>query len=213
MRSRSFGRFALVLPGLRDRRKAGEGGVAEEGREPVADEPPADELVAVAVRAERRLRVVHVQDAEPIEPDARVEIGERVVERGRGRRRRRRTPTSGTSRGRRRAAGAGPAASESAASSAIERPIVPPAPAAFSMHSQRSSVVSSRSSRSAGSTSVDGVVEAETEVRADVEDDRLGADRVGRLHRRAERHERVLADGRVAAREVDEVERVARDAP
>ena len=39
------------------------------------------------------------------------------------------------------------------ASSAIERPIVPPVPAAFSMHSQRSSVVSWRSSSSAGTTS------------------------------------------------------------
>ena len=55
--------------------------MAEEGREPVADEAVGHELVPVAVRAERRLRVVHVQDAEPVEPDARVEIVERVVER------------------------------------------------------------------------------------------------------------------------------------
>ena len=38
-----------------------------------------------------------------------------------------------------------------------------------------------------------GFVEPEAEVRAHVEDDGLGADRLRRLHRRAERRERVLA--------------------
>ena len=57
---------------------------------------------------------------------------------------------------------------------------------------------------------LDGVVEPEPEVRADVEDDRLGADRVGRLHRRPERRERVLAHGGISAGEVHEVEGVAR---
>ena len=57
----------------------------------------------------------------------------------------------------------------------------------------------------------DRFVEPEAEVRADVEDDRLGADRVRGLHRRAERRERVLAYRGIATREVDEVERVAGD--
>jgi len=56
-----------------------------------------------------------------------------------------------------------------------------------------------------------GVVEPYSEVRADVEDDGLGADRVSGLHRRAQRRQRVLADSQVAAREVHEVQRVARD--
>ena len=62
-----------------------------------------------------------------------------------------------------------------------------------------------------GNDELDRLVEAQSEVRADVEDDGFGADRIGRLHRRAERGERVLAHGRIAACEVDEVERVACD--
>ena len=56
-----------------------------------------------------------------------------------------------------------------------------------------------------------GFVEPEAEVRAHVEDDGLGADCLRRLHRGAERRERVLAHRGVAAREVDEIEGVARD--
>ena len=59
-----------------------------------------------------------------------------------------------------------------------------------------------------GLDDLDGLVEPEPEVGADVEDDRLRADRVRRLHRRPQRRQRVLAHGRVAAREVHEVEGV-----
>ena len=54
--------------------------MTEEGREPVADEPVADELMSVAVRPERGLRVVRVEYANPLDPDARVEIRESLVE-------------------------------------------------------------------------------------------------------------------------------------
>ncbi len=42
--------------------------------------PLPDELVPVAIRAERRLGVVDVQDADPVEPDTRVEVCECSVE-------------------------------------------------------------------------------------------------------------------------------------
>ena len=102
-------------------------------------------------------------------------------------------------------------ASQSAASSSIERPIVPPAPAAFSMQSQRSSVVSSRSSRSAGATTLDAPRRSRSR----------GASRRGRRppRRRSPRAVSIVArsaasdfvaDLVVPAREVHEVEGVAR---
>ena len=51
--------------------------MAEERREPVADETLADQSVAVAVRAERRLGVGHVEDAETVEAEACVDRCER----------------------------------------------------------------------------------------------------------------------------------------
>ncbi len=102
-------------------------------------------------------------------------------------------------------------ASESAASSEMERPIVPPAPAAFSMQSQRSSVVSSRSSRSAGSTSATASSKPRPRCEPTWNTTASDADRVRRLHRRPQRHERVLADDPICAREIDEVQRVTGD--
>ena len=67
----------------RERREVAEGGVAEEGRETVAEDAFGDDLVPVDVRAERRLRVVDVEQAEPLEPDPRVELAERLLERAR----------------------------------------------------------------------------------------------------------------------------------
>ena len=55
--------------------------MAEERREPVRDETLAHELVPVAIRAERRLGVVGMQEAHPVEPDTRVEVYECSVER------------------------------------------------------------------------------------------------------------------------------------
>ena len=55
--------------------------MAEERREPVRDETLSHELVPVAIRAERRLGVVGMQDAHPVEPDTRVEVYECSVER------------------------------------------------------------------------------------------------------------------------------------
>ena len=48
--------------------------VAEEDAELLADQAVADVLVPVAVRAERRLRVVHVQAAQAVEADLAVEL-------------------------------------------------------------------------------------------------------------------------------------------
>ena len=118
---------------LEQRRQALERRMGEEDGQAVADLALADVRVPVAVRAERRRRVVHVQGAQPVEADPVVHLRHDRVERGRGRSRRSPRPRGGTSRGRRRAAGAGRAGRRATASSSSERPIVPPAPAEFSM--------------------------------------------------------------------------------
>ena len=203
-------RAALVLPRLGDCGQSAEGGVAEERREAVADEPLADELVPVAVGAERRLRVVHVKDAQAVEPDRhrRVRRGPRRAPSGRTRRPP--TPTSGRSRGRPRAGVAIDRVRErrELGDRAADRPT-----STCSVLHAEPEVVGRELEELAqrGLDERDGFVEPEAEVRADVEDNGLGADRVRGLHRCAERGERVLAHRRVAAREVDEVEGVARD--
>ena len=55
--------------------------MAEERREPVSNETLPHEFVPVAIRAERRLGVVGMQDAHPVKPDTRVEVYECSVER------------------------------------------------------------------------------------------------------------------------------------
>src|SRR2546430_11584154 len=56
--------------------------MAEEDTQLLAEEALADVVVPVTVRAERRLRVVHVQGAEAVEADLPVELPEHCVERG-----------------------------------------------------------------------------------------------------------------------------------
>ena len=88
-RSRSFCTSAASAPwpsGPGTSRSAGrpwKAGVGEEDAEAVADQPLADVRVPVAVRAERGGRVVHVQDAEPVEADAAVHLRYDLVEPGR----------------------------------------------------------------------------------------------------------------------------------
>src|SRR6185503_11529939 len=65
---------------LEHRREALEGLVREEDAELVPDEALADVRVAVAVRAEPRQRVVHVQHAEPVEPDPVVDLLDEPIE-------------------------------------------------------------------------------------------------------------------------------------
>ena len=133
--------------------------------------PSADELVPVAVRAERRLRVVHVQDAER----GRARSARRDPRAPRrapsGRRRRRRTPTSGTSRGR--------APSRGWRSDRVgerrelgDRAADRAARAGGVLHAQPE-VVGRQLEELAQRRrdELDGLVEAVAEVRADVEDD------------------------------------------
>jgi hypothetical protein len=54
--------------------------MSEEDAELLAHQPVADVVVPVAVRPERRLRVVHVQAAQAVEPDALVELADQLVE-------------------------------------------------------------------------------------------------------------------------------------
>jgi hypothetical protein len=57
------GAFAMLPFRLDYRRQLLQPRIAEEDREAVADQPFAQIRVTVAVRAERRLRVVHMQRA------------------------------------------------------------------------------------------------------------------------------------------------------
>jgi hypothetical protein len=54
--------------------------VREEDAEPLAHEPGADVRMAIAVRAERRSGVVHVQAAQPVEADLCLHLGDCLVE-------------------------------------------------------------------------------------------------------------------------------------
>src|ERR687897_2654055 len=66
-----------VLPGhLEHDREMLQLAMCEEGAEPIADQALPDVLVPVAVRSERRLRVVCVKRAEAVEPDPFVELRE-----------------------------------------------------------------------------------------------------------------------------------------
>ena len=135
-------------PGSRGSPAGLEGGVGEEVRG-LRPSFPADRGVPVAVRAQRR-RVVDVQCSEPVESD-------RV---GRGRSTAApsasgsvtSTPDTHQWHESRQSPSRGWPSSRSniASSSSTDRPIVPPAPAEFSISSQVRSVVRPRSSRSAG---------------------------------------------------------------
>ena len=58
--------------------------VREEGAEALAHQSFADVVVPVPVRAERHLRVVHVQRAEPVEADRAVDLLQQGGDRLRG---------------------------------------------------------------------------------------------------------------------------------
>ncbi len=99
-------------------------------------------------------------------------------------------------------------ASTRIASSSIERPIVPPAPAEFSSRSHVRSEQRSSTSRSAGHRALDARLQAGAQVRADVEDDPVRPDRAGRVDGRAHRRAALAVDRPVLRGEVAEVERV-----
>ena len=75
--------LAGLTLGLDHRRELLQPRISEEDRELVPDQSLADVRVPVAVRAERRLRVVHVEGAQPVEPDQLVELVQQRVERRR----------------------------------------------------------------------------------------------------------------------------------
>ena len=99
-----------------------------------------------------------------------------------------------------------------AASSSVERPIVPPAPAEFSISSQRSSVVSSSSSRSAGTTCSSPASKPAPRCEPTWKMTPSAPIAAAASSDDAHRRDRLLVDHRVGRGEVDEVERVADDA-
>src|SRR6266550_4256835 len=57
--------------------------MCEEDSEPFADQPRSDVVVAVAIRSERRFRIVRMQCAQSIKADAGVEVLEQNIHYGR----------------------------------------------------------------------------------------------------------------------------------
>src|SRR3954454_3811119 len=75
------GSATLLASGLDHERKLLEAGLGKEGRAALGAELAlADVRVAVAVGAERRLGVVEVQRAQPVETDRRVEVVEHAAQ-------------------------------------------------------------------------------------------------------------------------------------
>ncbi len=198
MRSRSSVAFALVLPRLVIAGRPANAGWPRKVASPSPMSPVPTQLVPVAVRAERRLRVVHVEDAEAVEADLR-------VERHRRRRRARRGSDTSTPdahqwhESRQRPSRGWRSSRRRERRELGDRAADRPARAGGVLHAQPE-VVGRQLEELAKRRldELDGLVEAVAEVRADVEDDGVGADRVRRLHRRAQRRERVLADDAIS---------------
>jgi len=77
-----FRRALLVRSGdLQHGGQSLEAGVAEEDTEPLGEQSLEDVRVPVAVRSKWRLRVVHVQRAQPVEADRGIELVQQRVER------------------------------------------------------------------------------------------------------------------------------------
>ena len=182
--------------------------VREELAELLAELALADVRVPVAIRAERRAGVVDVQRAQPVEPDRAVELASA----GGSAPLRSRTSTPETQRWHESrqtpSRGCRSSRSTTVASSSIERPIVPPAPAEFSSSSHVRSEQSSSTSRERRHRPLEPGLEAGAEVRAEVEDDAVRLDRARRLHRLPHRVDALAVELVVRAREVDEVDRV-----
>ncbi len=155
--------------------------------------------MTVAVRAEPGLGVVDVQAAQPVEPDPVVELGDRRVER-------------------RRVGDVDPDDVPVARVEADPEPRV-----VVEAVVDRGELVGRAADRAAGAGRVlhqepevvvrqleqlpqrgndplEPGLESGAEMRADVEDDALGPDRVGRLERRAHRRDRLVVDLGVGAR-------------
>src|SRR5689334_2453398 len=75
------GSVSVAAGDLEQRRQLLQLRMSEEDAELLADHALADVVVPVAVGAERRLRVVHVQRAQPVEPDLAIQIAEQGVQR------------------------------------------------------------------------------------------------------------------------------------
>ena len=205
-------RAAVLGPGgLEHRRQPLQPRVGEEHAELLAELALEDVRVPVAVRAERGGGVVDVQRAQPVEADRGVDLVEAGVERGRVGHVDARHP-------------------EVARVEADAEPRMPVEPLP-----ERRELVDRASDRAAGAGRVlhqqprlvgaelehllhrrhdalEARLEAAAEVRADVEDDAVGADPARDLHRVAHRRDGLLVDGVVGRGEVAEVERVAEDA-
>ena len=97
------------------------------------------------------------------------------------------------------------------ASSSTERPIVPPGAGRVLEHEPQTVVRQREELGERRNDPGEARVEPLAEVRADVEDHALRADRRGGLERRSHRRDRLGVDLGIGAREVDEVERVAHD--
>ena len=167
--------------------------------------------MTVAVRAERRRAVVHVQRPQPVEPDARVEIRHERVDRGRV--------------GDVVARHVEVARVEADAEARVvfqtleedvqlfERAADRPACARRVLHQQPGVALAAlQDAGECGARPLETRLEAGAEVRADVEDDAVRLDRARSVDGVAHRLDRLLVDLLVRCGQVAQVERVADDA-
>src|SRR5215831_2894754 len=182
-------------------------GVREEHPQAVAHQPVADVVVAVAVRPEWRLRVVRVQRAQPVEPDALVNLLEAGVPRlwiGH--------VDTGDVEVTRVEADAEPLVPVERVEQdreLVDRAADRAARAGGVLHQQPGAVVAvleHLSERRDGT--IEPGLEAGAEMRADVDDDAVGVDLGRGRHRRAHRVDALSVDLVVRRGEVDEVQSV-----
>src|SRR4051812_35301879 len=182
----------------------------KEDAELLAEHTVADVVVAVAIRSERRLRVVHVERAQPVEPDLLVDLGEHLVEL-----RARRDVVTGDVEVARVEADAQPLVlserrvergqlvDRTSDRVACARRVLDQEPGRVRAPLQH---VEKRRYRA-----LEAGLETRALVRADVEDDAVRVDRAGDVHSVLERRARLVVDLVLGAREVGQVEGVAED--
>jgi hypothetical protein len=201
-----------VLPRrLEDRGQPLELGMAEEDAQLVAELSLADVLVSIPVRSECILGVVHMERAEPVEPDSLVELEEDCVENG---------FVGDVDSGDPQVAGVEADAESGMTVEAVEDDRELGDGAAH--RAARSGRVLEEDPRIRALTAleraaegaddaIETTLEAGAQVRADVEDDPVRLDRAGDLDRVQESVDRLFVDVLLGSGQIDEVDRVTKN--
>jgi glutamyl/glutaminyl-tRNA synthetase len=184
--------------------------VREERAQAFSHEPFADVRVAVAVRPERRLRIVDMDSAQAVQADAVVDLRQRLVDSGRvGHVDTRDPEVAGIETDAEVRVPSEPIDEDG---QLVDRPADRAAGAGRVLEQEPGRVRAPAERPLEGRKhAFESDLEAGAEMRADMEDDSVGLDRAGDVDRVLEGRDRLLVDRLVRSRQVDEVERVADD--